>query len=218
MIRTGTVLLDNYDSFTYNIVQYLQEMGEDILVFENDRITIDELRGGDFQNLLISPGPGNPEGAGICLDAIRAFHRRKKILGICLGHQCIARFFGAKVVKAAEPMHGKVSEILFEPGEPLFNGIPQGFLATRYHSLLVDPLTIGGALRSIAHTKDGVNMALKHRAYPVYGVQFHPEAILTEGVKQLLRNFFHISPFSPFSPFSPLFPLFPLSPRSAGGE
>jgi anthranilate synthase/aminodeoxychorismate synthase-like glutamine amidotransferase len=193
MTRSGTVLLDNYDSFTYNIVQYLEEMGEELTVFENDRITVAELRRRNFANLLISPGPGNPEGAGICLEAVGAFYATRKILGICLGHQCIARFFGAQVVKARDPVHGKVSEIFFEHGEPLFAGIPQGFSATRYHSLVVDPRTIGGDLRAVAHTGDGVNMALRHRAYPVYGVQFHPEAILTEHGKTLLRNFFYFT-------------------------
>ncbi|MDR2518398.1 MAG: aminodeoxychorismate/anthranilate synthase component II [Spirochaetaceae bacterium] len=189
MTQAGTVLLDNYDSFTYNIVQYLEEMGETPAVFENDRITVGELQRLNFANLIISPGPGNPARAGICLEAVQAFYAAKKILGVCLGHQCIAQFFGAEVVRAREPVHGKASGIFFEEGEPLFNRIPQGFLAARYHSLTVDPLTIGGDIRAIARTKDGVNMALKHRAYPVYGVQFHPEAILTEHGKQLLRNF-----------------------------
>jgi anthranilate synthase/aminodeoxychorismate synthase-like glutamine amidotransferase len=188
-MKTNTILIDNYDSFTYNIVQYLEEMGVELQVFENDRITVEALGNLEFENLLLSPGAGNPDGAGICLEAIREFYSRKKLLGICLGHQCIAQFFGAQVVKAQEPMHGKVSGIFFEAGEPLFAGIPQGFPATRYHSLVVDPETITGDLQSIAHTKEGVNMGIKHRRRPIYGVQFHPEAILTGYGKKLLHNF-----------------------------
>ncbi|GHV74937.1 aminodeoxychorismate/anthranilate synthase component II [Spirochaetia bacterium] len=186
---TGMILIDNYDSFTYNIVQYFEEMGIAPRVFENDRVTIDELRAMDFSHIVLSPGAGNPDGAGICLELIGEFYTEKKILGICLGHQCIAQFFGAEVVKAAEPMHGKVSEIFFDEGEPLFAGIPQGFPATRYHSLTVEPNTIRGDLLPIARTKDGVNMALKHRNCRVYGVQFHPEAILTGYGRRLLGNF-----------------------------
>jgi anthranilate synthase/aminodeoxychorismate synthase-like glutamine amidotransferase len=189
MKRGKAVLIDNYDSFTYNIAQYLEELGAGPQVFENDRITAAELGAMDFAYLLLSPGPGNPDGAGICLEAIRAFHRTKKILGICLGHQCVAQCFGARVVKAREPMHGKVSAVFFDPQEPLFRGIPQGFSATRYHSLAVDPQSIQGELRSIAHTPEGVNMGIKHCRYPVYGVQFHPEAILTGYGRELLDNF-----------------------------
>jgi anthranilate synthase/aminodeoxychorismate synthase-like glutamine amidotransferase len=183
------LLIDNYDSFTYNIVQYLEEMGALLQVFQNDRISLAEIRGLDFDAIVLSPGAGNPQGAGICLEVIREFHAGVKMLGICLGHQCIAQFFGAQVVRAKEPMHGKVSQIFFDGRDPLFAGIPQGFPATRYHSLVVDPATMTGELLGIAQTGDGIIMGIKHRRYPVYGVQFHPEAILTGYGKQLLRNF-----------------------------
>lgn len=186
------LLIDNYDSFTYNIVQYLEEMGAAVQVFENDRISLETMRTLDFDAILLSPGAGNPQGAGICLEVIGEFHRDKKILGICLGHQCIARFFGAQVVRAKEPMHGKVSALFFDAAEPLFARIPQGFPATRYHSLVVDPATVPEDILQIAHTQDGVIMALKHRRYPVYGVQFHPEAILTGYGKQVLHNFMYL--------------------------
>ncbi|MDR1956010.1 MAG: aminodeoxychorismate/anthranilate synthase component II [Treponema sp.] len=185
------VLIDNYDSFTYNIVQYLEEMGLLLQVFENDRITLEALRTMDFDSIVLSPGAGNPAGAGVCLEVLGEFHLCKKILGICLGHQCIAHFFGAQVVQAKEPMHGKVSALFFDAHEPLFEQIPQGFPATRYHSLVVDPATVPEELVPIAHTQDGVIMALKHRRYKVYGVQFHPEAILTGYGKQLLYNFMY---------------------------
>ncbi|MDR2633608.1 MAG: aminodeoxychorismate/anthranilate synthase component II [Treponema sp.] len=192
-MRAQVVLIDNYDSFTYNIVQYLEEMGVSVQVFENDRVSLEALQVLDFEALVLSPGAGNPEGAGICLAVIGAFYRHKKILGICLGHQCIARFFGAQVVRAKEPMHGKVSPLFFEAGEGLFAGIPQGFPATRYHSLVVDPASLPEDLLQIARTQEGVIMALKHRRYPVYGVQFHPEAILTGYGKQLLHNFMYLA-------------------------
>jgi anthranilate synthase/aminodeoxychorismate synthase-like glutamine amidotransferase len=185
------LLIDNYDSFTYNIVQYLEEMGVLLQVFENDRVSIETIKTLDFDAIIISPGAGNPQGAGISLEVIREFHTRVKILGICLGHQCIAQFFGAHIVRAKEPVHGKVSPIFFDGNDPLFAQIPQGFLATRYHSLVVDPVSITGGLISIARTEDGVIMAIKHQLYPVYGAQFHPEAILTGYGKQMLRNFIY---------------------------
>ncbi|MDR3115972.1 MAG: aminodeoxychorismate/anthranilate synthase component II [Treponema sp.] len=186
------LLIDNYDSFTYNIVQYLEEMGVLLQVFENDRISLETVRTLDFDAVVLSPGAGNPEGAGICLEVIGELYRRKKILGICLGHQCIAHFFGAQVVRAKEPVHGKVSALFFDAPEPLFAQIPQGFPATRYHSLVVDPATLPEHLLQIAYTQDGVLMALKHRRYPVYGVQFHPESILSGYGKQILHNFMYL--------------------------
>ncbi|GHU39216.1 glutamine amidotransferase [Spirochaetia bacterium] len=193
----STIVIDNYDSFTYNIVQYLEEItASHIGVFYHDKITVSELEKMSFDNLIISPGAGNPDGAGVCLPAIKALHRTKKILGVCLGHQCIGQFFGAQIVKAKEPMHGKCSKIFFKQGEQLFAGIKQGFNATRYHSLVIAPETLPECLIPIADTSaidtstaNGVIMGIKHRKYPVFGVQFHPEAILTEGGKTLLRNF-----------------------------
>jgi len=186
------ILIDNYDSFTYNVVQYLRELGVDLQVFKNDQITIGQLKKMDFTSIVISPGPRNPDKAGISMDVIREFAPHKKILGICLGHQCIAQVFGCQIVKASEPMHGKVSEISFIENEGLFQGIPQDFKATRYHSLVVDNDSISEQIESIAYTKDNVIMALKHKKYCVYGVQFHPEAILSEYGQKLLQNFINL--------------------------
>ena len=185
------ILIDNYDSFTYNIVQYLRELGVDLQVFKNDEITIEELRKMSFSSIVISPGPGNPDDAGISMEAIKEFASCKKILGICLGHQCIAQAFGCNIIKAKEPVHGKVSEIFFQE-DNLFKEIPQGFKATRYHSLVVDNASISSQIEPIAYTKDNVIMALKHKKYCVYGVQFHPEAILSQYGKKLLQNFLDI--------------------------
>jgi anthranilate synthase component 2 len=185
------ILIDNYDSFTYNIVQYLRELGVEPRIFYNDKVTVEQLRALDFEEIIISPGAGNPDNAGVSLDVIKEFYQTKKILGICLGHQCIAQFFGAKVVKT-EPLHGKTSRIYFDEHCGLFQGIPQEFEACRYHSLAVE--NIGKELIAAAWTKDGTNMALTHTKYPVYGVQFHPEAILTQYGKKLLKNFRDLYP------------------------
>lgn len=185
------ILIDNYDSFTYNIVQYLRELGVNPRVFKNDEITVDELKKIKFSSIIISPGPKNPDDSGISMEVIKEFYKTKKILGICLGHQCIAQFFGAKIVKAQEPMHGKVSKIYFKK-DRIFEGLSQGFEATRYHSLVVDNDTVNPPLRQIAHTTDGIIMAIKHESLPIYGVQFHPEAILSEGGKVLLGNFLRL--------------------------
>lgn len=186
------ILIDNYDSFTYNIVQYLKELGIEPRVFKNDEITTSELKKLDkeqnFSSIIISPGPKNPDESGISMDVIEEFHKTKKILGICLGHQCIAQYFGGKVVKSQNPMHGKVSKIYFEKDD-IFKGLNQGFDATRYHSLEVKKASLPDCIIPIAHTKDNIVMALKHRDYPTYGIQFHPEAILTNGGKILLSNF-----------------------------
>lgn len=183
------ILIDNYDSFTYNIVQYLKELKVEPAVFENDKITVDELKKMDFDSIIISPGAGNPDGAGVSLEVIKEFYRTKKILGICLGHQCIAQFFGSKIVKSPEPCHGKVFEISHKDSL-LFKGIPEKFNVTRYHSLVVENVT--DELLVTAKTFDGTIMALEHKKYPVYGVQFHPEAILSEYGHELLKNFIEI--------------------------
>ncbi len=184
------ILIDNYDSFTYNIVQYLRELGVHPRIFENDKVSIGQLRSMDFESIVLSPGPGSPLDAGISMSVVAEFYKSKNILGICLGHQCIARFFGADIVKS-EPVHGKVSQIYFDDRCQLFQDIPQGFEACRYHSLCVE--NMDSELLPTAWTKDGVNMALMHARYPVYGVQFHPEAILTTYGKKLLENFLSIS-------------------------
>ena len=182
------ILIDNYDSFTYNIVEYFRELGVSPRIYTNNAINIDELQKMDFDQIVLSPGPGDPLSAGICLNIIHQFHTNKKILGICLGHQCIAHYFGANIIQDKHPTHGKTSQIYFKEN-PLFKNIPQGFLATRYHSLIVDKQTINNDIDIIAETGDGLIMGIQHRHYPVFGLQFHPEAILTEYGKVLLKNF-----------------------------
>ena len=181
------ILIDNYDSFTYNIVEYFKILGQDLQVFKNDKITISELEKMDFNSIILSPGPSNPDNAGITMDIIKHFYKTKRFLGVCLGFQAIAEFFGAKVAESGEPTHGKCSEIFFSENEPLFKGMKQGFKATRYHSLIVKD--IKHPIIPIAHTKDNILMGLKIDGYPIYGVQFHPEAILTEGGIKIFNNF-----------------------------
>ncbi len=187
------ILIDNYDSFTYNIVEYLRELGKEPLVFKNNEISIEELKKLNFSHLIISPGPGNPldpEWFGICDKAIETFYKTKKILGVCLGHQLIASHFGAVVNKDKNPFHGKVSKIRITTPSKLFDGIENNFDATRYHSLKVENLP--GCLIPLAYTQDNILMALKHRDYDVYGVQFHPEAILTQHGHRLFKNFINL--------------------------
>ncbi|MFP3895355.1 MAG: bifunctional anthranilate synthase component II/anthranilate phosphoribosyltransferase [Anaerolineales bacterium] len=186
------VVIDNYDSFTYNLVQYLGELGAESRVFRNDSVTVEDLAAIEPSHLVISPGPGRPESdAGISNQAITHFHGRVPILGVCLGHQCIAHTFGARVERASRLMHGKVSHIMHR-GDELFDGVPTFFEATRYHSLIVkEPLS--DALQVIAHTPEGEIMALRHRDAPTYGVQFHPESILTPHGRRLLKNFLEIA-------------------------
>ncbi len=184
------ILIDNYDSFTYNIVQYLQELGIQPKIYENNNITIEELKNIKFNSVIISPGAGTPDTAGISMQVINEFYKTKKILGICLGHQCIAQFFGGKVVKSPNPTHGKTSQIFFKQKSKLFKNIPEGFNATRYHSLIVKNLP--ECLKTTAQTKDNIIMALEHRKLPIYGVQFHPEAILTEYGHKILENFINL--------------------------
>lgn len=180
-------VIDNYDSFTYNLVQYLGELGAEVRVLRNDAITVEELDVLDPSHIVISPGPGTPDDAGISREVIRRLGPRRPILGVCLGHQCIGEVFGGRVVRAPRLMHGKTSPI-YHYGDGLFLGMPKPFEATRYHSLIVDePLPPDLVLT--AFTKEGEVMGLRHRVYPIFGVQFHPESILTEHGKQLLRNF-----------------------------
>jgi anthranilate synthase/aminodeoxychorismate synthase-like glutamine amidotransferase len=182
-------VIDNYDSFTYNLVQYLGEMGAEVCVFRNDQVSVAELETLDPSHIVISPGPGTPADAGISREVIRqmgAGETPRPILGVCLGHQCIGEVFGGKVVRAPRLMHGKTSPV-YHYGGDLFQGVPSPFEATRYHSLIVTDLP--EVLQATAFTREGELMALKHRAYPLYGVQFHPESILTAAGKQILRNF-----------------------------
>ena len=182
------LVVDNYDSFTYNLVQYLGELGADLKVYRNDRIDLEGIEALGPKKIVISPGPGTPDDAGISLDLIRTFAGRIPILGVCLGHQAIGQAFGGHVVGAPVIMHGKVSEIHHD-GRTIFEGLPQPFVATRYHSLMVARENLPECLEVSAETSDGTVMGLRHRELPVEGVQFHPESILTAVGKALLRNF-----------------------------
>ena len=182
------LVIDNYDSFTYNLVQYLGELGAEVEVRRNDAVTIGELRKMKPERLVISPGPGVPDGAGITLDAIRELAGKIPILGVCLGHQAIGQAFGGRVVRAPGLMHGKVSEICHD-SRTVFRGLPYRFKATRYHSLIVDREGLPDCLEVSATTADGVIMGLRHREHKVEGVQFHPESVMTEHGKELLANF-----------------------------
>ena len=182
------LLIDNYDSFTYNLYQYLCELGADVTVIRNDAVTVDGARALAPDFIVISPGPGVPRDAGISIDLVRALGPTVPILGVCLGHQVIAEAFGGVITRAPELMHGKASEIHHD-GRGVFAGLPSPFSAIRYHSLCAAPEAVPDALEVTARTNTGVIMAVRHREYPVYGVQFHPESILTEYGKELLANF-----------------------------
>lgn len=180
-------VIDNYDSFTYNLVQYLGELGAAVQVFRNDAITVEELEAFDPSHIVISPGPGDPSEAGVSKEMIRCLGPKIPVLGVCLGHQCIGEVFGGQVVRAPHLMHGKTSPV-YHYGTDLFEGVPSPFKATRYHSLIVsEPLP--EMLQPTAFTKEGELMGLRHKQYPIYGVQFHPESILTSSGKKILQNF-----------------------------
>ena len=182
------LVLDNYDSFTYNLVQYFGELGAELVVRRNDRTTIDEFEELRPEKICISPGPGTPDEAGISNDLIHHFGPRIPVLGVCLGHQCIGQVYGGEVVRAERIMHGKTSPILHE-GDGVFRGLPIPFEATRYHSLIVRRETLPDELEIVAETSDREIMGLRHRRHPVHGVQFHPESIMTGEGKKLLANF-----------------------------
>jgi anthranilate synthase/aminodeoxychorismate synthase-like glutamine amidotransferase len=184
-------VLDNYDSFTYNLVQYFGELGENLLVRRNDEISVEEIAALKPSRICISPGPGTPQEAGVSSAIIRELGPRIPVLGVCLGHQCIGEVFGGKVVRAGRLMHGKTSPILHE-GSGIFAGLPSPFEATRYHSLVVRPDTVPDCLEVNAHTAEGEIMGLRHKEYPIHGVQFHPESILTAEGKRLLENFLRL--------------------------
>jgi anthranilate synthase component 2 len=186
------LMIDNYDSFTYNLVQYFMELGQEVEVLRNDKLTPDDIERINPRYLVISPGPCTPAEAGISLAAIRRFAGRIPILGICLGHQAIAAAFGGKVVRAEQLMHGKTSMIEHD-GSGIFQGLPRPFVATRYHSLIAERQSFPDCLRVTAWTDDGVIMGLEHRQLPVWGVQFHPESILTSEGMNLLKNFLELS-------------------------
>ena len=185
------LVIDNYDSFTYNLVQYFGELGADPQVKRNDAITPDEVEKMKPQKIVISPGPGRPEEAGISIELIRKFGGKIPILGVCLGHQCMGEVYGGKVVRAGRLMHGKTSPIQHD-GKGVFQGLPNPFEATRYHSLIVEKNSVPSCLEVCAETAEGEIMGLRHREYPVHGVQFHPESILSKEGKDLLANFLKI--------------------------
>ena len=185
-------LIDNYDSFTFNLVHYLGELGAEVSVWRNDEKSVDEVKAEAPEAIVLSPGPCTPNEAGICLELIAAAAGRIPILGVCLGHQAIGQAFGGEVVRAPLPMHGKISRVHHD-GSDIFAGIPDGFAATRYHSLIVRRDTLPATLLETARTDDGLIMGLRHRALPVFGVQFHPESIASEHGHDLLRNFLAIA-------------------------
>lgn len=186
------LLIDNYDSFSYNLYQLVGEFEPDIQVIRNDEMTINEIRTLHPDRIILSPGPGRPEDAGIIVDAARILGQKIPILGVCLGHQAICSAFGATVTYARELMHGKQSEVRFDTASPLFHGCPSNALVARYHSLAADPVTIPECLKVTAETVDGEVMAVQHKEFPIYGVQFHPESIMTPDGKQMLKNFIEI--------------------------
>jgi anthranilate synthase component 2 len=186
------LMIDNYDSFTYNIVQYFGELGEEVVVHRNDKITIDEIEALAPARIVVSPGPCSPEEAGISVAAIRHFAGKVPLLGVCLGHQAIGAAFGGRVVRSASLMHGKTSPIHHD-GKGLFTGLPNPFEATRYHSLVVERSSLPAALDVTAWVADGEIMGLAHQELPIWGVQFHPESILTEGGMDILRNFLEMT-------------------------
>ena len=184
------LMIDNYDSFTYNLVQYLGELGEEIEVFRNDKISIEEIEKLNPEVLVISPGPGTPQDAGISLEVIQHFTGKIPILGVCLGHQCIGESFGGKIVSAPTLMHGKTSSI-HHTGKELYKDIPNPFEATRYHSLIIERESLPACLEINAWTEEQEIMGVRHKEEPLFGVQFHPESILTREGKVLLNNFLH---------------------------
>ena len=182
------LVIDNYDSFTYNVVQYFGELGAEVDIIRNDEIRADALDFSSFDALVISPGPCDPSKAGISLEAIHLAKGILPILGICLGHQCIGEYFGGEVVRADRLMHGKTSPMEHD-GQDLFSGMPTPFEATRYHSLLLDPASLPAALKITARTHEGEIMGIKHKELPIWGVQFHPESLATENGIMILKNF-----------------------------
>lgn len=190
------LLIDNYDSFTYNIYQYITSLGRPVRVIRNDCTTVADIAAGDYNAIVISPGPGRPDDAGISKAVIGRFAGRLPILGVCLGHQAIGEMFGGQVVRAPAPVHGKTSAV-FHAGTGLYRGLPQPFTAGRYHSLIVDRASLPACLEVTASSPDGLIMGLRHKDYAVEGVQFHPESVLTpEGIK-LLANFLDSLPSAP---------------------
>lgn len=190
------LVIDNYDSFTYNLVQELGELGAELHVVRNDQITLDDIRRMNPSHIVISPGPGTPDDSGVSLEVIQTFGPTVPVLGVCLGHQSIGQVFGGVVKRAPKLMHGKTSRIEHN-GEGIFAGLSQGFQATRYHSLIVEAATLPDVLEVTARSEDGEIMGLRHKHYPVVGVQFHPESILTPEGMTMLKNFLAMTPVTP---------------------
>ena len=186
------LIIDNYDSFTYNLVQYFGELGEEMKIFRNDALTVDEVKALKPARICISPGPCTPNEAGISCELIRQLGSTTPILGVCLGHQSIGQAYGGKVVRAAQVMHGKTSPVT-HTGTGIFASIPSPFTATRYHSLIVEKASLPDCLEATAETADGTIMALQHKTQPVFGVQFHPESIASEHGHDMLRNFLNVT-------------------------
>jgi anthranilate synthase/aminodeoxychorismate synthase-like glutamine amidotransferase len=182
------LLLDNYDSFTYNLAQYLGELGCQVEVDRNDRISVEQIAQRKPERIVISPGPGTPQEAGICVELVQKLAGKLPILGVCLGHQAIGAAFGGKIIRAPKLFHGKTSQIRHD-GSGVFRGLPNPFTATRYHSLIVERKSLPAVLQVTAETDDEIIMGMQHREYPLMGVQFHPESVLTDSGKQLLKNF-----------------------------
>lgn len=185
------ILIDNYDSFTYNLYHYLTDLGVDVAVHRNDQISLDDVSSVNPVGIVISPGPCTPNEAGLCLDLVSRFKAEVPMLGVCLGHQSIAQAFGASIVRAPYVMHGKTSDIHHD-GSSVFAGLPSPFVATRYHSLTVAPDSLPDCLKVTAETEDGIIMGLMHKEYPLHGVQFHPESIASENGHALIKNFLAI--------------------------
>lgn len=186
------LILDNYDSFTYNLFQYVGEINRDIQVYRNDKITIDEIEAMRPTHIILSPGPGFPKDAGITIPLIKALGSKIPVLGVCLGHQAIGEAYGGCVVHAKELVHGKASEVEVDNGSAMFKGLPAKLRVGRYHSLIVQKETLPDELKITAKTSDGEIMGLQHARYPVFGIQFHPESILTPDGKAILRNFLYV--------------------------
>jgi len=186
------LLIDNYDSFTYNLFHYLGELGEDVVVKRNDQISVANALAMKPGCIVLSPGPCDPDKAGICLELIQGSSGKVPILGVCLGHQAIGQAYGGKIVRAPTPMHGKLSRI-HHTGDSVFRGLEQDFVATRYHSLVIDRATLPASLKITAETADGVIMGVAHKTHPVHGVQFHPESIASQHGHALLQNFLRLA-------------------------
>ena len=186
------LMIDNYDSFVYNLVRYFEELGEEIIIYRNDKITIKDIESMNIDGIVISPGPKSPNEAGLSLDIIDKFKEKLPILGICLGHQCIGHYFNAVVKKGNEPVHGKMFNITHN-NEGIFKEVKNPLRVTRYHSLIVDKENFPDSLEIISETDDNIIMGIKHKEYPIYGVQFHPEAEMTEEGHKILNNFIKIT-------------------------